>query len=228
MSKKTYSVVEKLLIAALSLWEESKKIFSAEDLVVKAWETFPETFGLAGQTNEAGKSLYPDSNRVFAEIMGSKPIRKRGFLIKVGEKQYQLTEAGLEYARLKKDSPEKTTTKKSTLSREIKNEIRRLFASRAVEKIRGQNLGELTFYDACSFWQISPRSSAIEVSGKLAKIDKIIEIFRESVTKNKISFEHGGTSLSISDINLLCRAHELLKEKFKNEIEIISQRTDER
>jgi hypothetical protein len=229
MKTKDYSVVEKLIVAAFLLDEEGKRIFSAEDLVVKAWNVFPETFGLAGQTDNEGKSLHPDSNRVFAEIMGSKPIRKRGYLLKVGEKQYQLTEAGIDYARIiRYRSAEGTTTKKSTLAREIKNEIRRLLSSRAIEKVKGQNLGELTFHDACSFWQISPRSSAIEVSGKLAKTDKILSIFEHSVNENRISFEHGGSSLSMDDIKFLFLTNNTLKDKFKEEIGIIMQRTDER
>src|SRR2546422_184533 len=92
------TVPEKLLLAASELEEKGLRPFSAEDLVVSAWRKFPDTFGLAGHRGENGQPAYPDSNRVFAEIMGSKPIRKRGMLEKVGSKMYQVTEAGREHA----------------------------------------------------------------------------------------------------------------------------------
>lgn len=66
------SILEKLLIAAFELEEKGHKPFSAEDIVVASWQKFPDAFGLAGYQDR-----YPDSNRVFAEIMGSKPIRKK-------------------------------------------------------------------------------------------------------------------------------------------------------
>src|SRR5918911_2824096 len=98
--KDQLSVSEKLLLAAYDLEENSRRPFSAEDLVVSAWRKFPDTFGLAGYRGGDGELSYPDSNRVFAEIMGSKPIRKRGLLTKVGSKMYSLTEAGRDHARL--------------------------------------------------------------------------------------------------------------------------------
>src|SRR2546426_1543885 len=86
-NKKLLSVPDKLLLAAYHLEETGRRPFSAEDLVVAAWRQFPDTFSLAGyRGSDDGQLLYPDSNRVFAEIMGTKPIRKRGLLIKVGNK----------------------------------------------------------------------------------------------------------------------------------------------
>ena len=94
MDNKPLSITEKLLLSALDLEENGRCPFSAEDLVVSAWKKFPDAFGLAGYRDTNSQLCYPDSYRVFAEIMGSKPIRKRGLLRKVGTKMYQLTEAG--------------------------------------------------------------------------------------------------------------------------------------
>ena len=89
------TVHEKLLLAAADLDAEGKPRFSAEDLVVAAWRRDPEAFGLAGYPDEeTGRPRFPNSNRVFAEIMGSKPIRKQGLLMKAGTKMFAITEAG--------------------------------------------------------------------------------------------------------------------------------------
>src|SRR4030042_287505 len=94
------SIQNKLLVAAYALEAEGRLRFSAEDLVVIAWKMYPEAFGLAGYNDNQGRPIYPNSNRVYAEIMGSKPLRKNGWLRKVGSKIYQLTEAGRSKARL--------------------------------------------------------------------------------------------------------------------------------
>ena len=104
------SIADKLLIAALDIEKAGKKEFSAEDLVVSAWKKFPDAFGLQGYLDENGKSIYPNSNRVYAEIMGSKPLRKRGLFQKVGNKMYKLTEAGHPYAKSVSDLPSEKIT----------------------------------------------------------------------------------------------------------------------
>src|SRR3954470_19103153 len=96
MSKIT--VHEKLLLAATELENSGSKTFTAEDLVVAAWRLDPETFGLAGHLDDKGRPAFPNSNRVFVEIMGSKPIRKQGLLAKSGTKTFRLTESGRQRA----------------------------------------------------------------------------------------------------------------------------------
>ena len=77
--KSKLTVPEKLLLAALKA-REVRKTFSAEDLIVEAWRMFPDTFGLAGYSDR-----YPDSNRVLTNIMGTKGMRGKRWLRKVGE-----------------------------------------------------------------------------------------------------------------------------------------------
>src|SRR5437867_7351265 len=124
-----FTVPDKLLLAAYDLERSGSRPFSAEDLVVTAWQKFPDTFGLAGYRGRSGLS-YPDSNRVFAEIMGSKPIRKRGMLTKVGSKMYQLTEVGRDHARLLLNRANGTKVEKAALARGTEQELKRLFASK--------------------------------------------------------------------------------------------------
>ena len=87
------TVPQKLLLAALEARKKSPT-FTAEDLVVQAWKLYPDTFGLSGYGDR-----YPDSNRVLTNIMGTKGMRGKGWLRKVGEKQYRLTSAWSERCR---------------------------------------------------------------------------------------------------------------------------------
>jgi len=222
------SVPEKLLLAAYKLEGEGHRPFSAENLVVAAWNNFPDTFGLAGYHDEEGRLLYPDSNRVFAEIMGSKPIRNRGLLVKVGNKMYQLTEAGREHARLLLARSDKSSINKAGLAREVQVELKKLLESKAFKKYKNNRLNDLTFHDACSFWGISPRSSAIEFKGRVSNFLGIINAARKAFHKKTVTFEHRGFPYSTNDLKKLLDLHDKMMKKFHTDIEIIEKRIDER
>ena len=83
------TVPEKILLAAFQLDGEGQSPFSAEALVVAAWQKFPRTFGLKGYSDQ-----YPDSNKILTSIMGEKGLARRGWLAKEGQKLYSLTRDG--------------------------------------------------------------------------------------------------------------------------------------
>lgn len=223
-----FSVVEKLLLAAYGLEGGGKRPFTAEDLVVAAWSTYPDTFSLSGYQDETGNLLYPDSNRVFAEIMGSKPIRKRGLLIKTGTKQYQLTAAGIEHARLLLNRTIEKDAAKSGLARETKAEIERLFRSKAYQKHLAGYEDEITFFDACTFWRISPRTTATELAGRIGSTESILAFADREVRSGDVSLIHGGSVLTRNDFDHLRIVNEYMKNRFESQLGTIRMRTDER
>ena len=102
---------EKILLAAHQLDEAGQSPFSAEALIVTAWQKYPVTFGLKGYAE-----LYPDSNKVLASIMGEKGLAKRGWLIKVGQKMYTLSREGKQVVRRLLQGDEAPPTPKSSSS----------------------------------------------------------------------------------------------------------------
>ncbi|MCX6633894.1 MAG: hypothetical protein NT090_02175 [Acidobacteria bacterium] len=227
MSEPKLRVVDKLLLAAFSLENTGRLPFTAEDLVVSAWTAYPDTFGLAGHVDASGVNLYPDSNRVFAEIMGSKPIRHRGWLVKVGNKTYRLTEAGRERA-LALSSANGSAVEKISLSRTSKEELERLLAVNATKKYRAGLPDEITFHDACAFWKISARSAAIEFTGNFNNIERLFESATKAAMGQDFTFRHGGTVIGLSDLALLKELQRFMRERFSKEIDVILQRTDQR
>lgn len=216
------TVADKLLIAAAGLGESS---FTAEDLVIAAWRGFPETFGIRGHLGSDNKPLYPDSNRVFAEIMGTKPVRKRGWIEKVGNKRYRLSEAGRQ--RVDQVSG-RTSIRKTSLSRETVDAVRRLLASRAVTKYREGRADEITFLDACTLWNITPRSNSKELAVKMSTLDLLLDEVEAATGTEEFVFKHGDVPYSIDDITMLRELSKSLKERFKDELQIISARHLER
>ncbi len=226
MNEHKLSVADKLVVAAHKLTIGGKSTFTAEDLVVAAWHTYPDTFGLPGYEDADGRSMYPDSNRVFAEIMGTKPVRQRGYLVKVGNKLYQLTEAGTHYAgglQLKAIGVEKVG-----LERPLKEELERLLKAKATDKFRTGHIDEITFHDACGFWKISARSSAIEFTGRYNNIEKLLASAKTATQEKSIVLRHGGDTITFNDVNNILETHHLMRERFSAEIDVILRRTDQR
>ena len=89
-----FTVPEKILLAADQLEKQGQSPFSAEALIVAAWQQFPRTFGLKGYADQ-----YPDSNKVLSSIMGVKGLARRGWLVKMGQKLYALTREGRQTVR---------------------------------------------------------------------------------------------------------------------------------
>ncbi len=228
------TVCDKLLMAAFDLDSGEEESFTAEDLVVAAWRRFPRAFGLRGHNDDQGMPLYPDSNRVFAEIMGSKPIRKRGYLVKVGQKVYSLTVSGREMAlRLcnssSAESPESDTQGgKATLSRRILAKLDRLLGSRAVLRVQMGQEGRITFHDACMFWSITPGSTSIELEGRLANLESVIKHAEEAIKSGASELRTGSDDLSNSTPELLRKVHKTLLERFPQELDTIRQRATQR
>jgi hypothetical protein len=87
------TTLKKVLIAAAML-DGDQQTFTAEDVIVRAWQSFPESFGLNGYRDK-----HPDSNRVLAKLMGSVGLCARGWLEQTSTKTYRLTNAGRKMAR---------------------------------------------------------------------------------------------------------------------------------
>ena len=227
--KNGMSIQDKLLVSAFALESEGRLRFSAENLVVMAWKKYPEAFGLAGYTDKQGRPIYPNSNRVYAEIMGSKPLRKKGLLRKVGSKMYQLTEAGRSQARSISGVSSTDSVEKWTIARERIDFIRRLFDSRAAAKFRADQREDISFFDACGFWGISAGSNAKDLWSRFADIETILAAAAESLSsRDTVRFKHGAEQFAAGDVEALRDIHAFLQERFESEIDRIKARTDER
>ena len=220
------TVANQLLLSAHRISGRNRRSFTAEELVVSAWKNYPETFGLRGTFNNKGLPKYPDSNRVFAEIMGSKPLRRRGLIEKVGRKTYRLTAAGLQ-AAIELSSDYSQGMKRRSLDRNLGDQIRRLLRARAVTKKHRGETSAITFLDACSFWGISPRSSAMALESRLAHVESVLKQMKEYAGTKEVSVGRQ-VNLSVNDIKGLLDLHAQMQSTFKEELDIIRKRTDER
>ena len=82
------TVRQKILVAASVLGEEAD-VFSVEDLIVRAWQLYPEAFSLRGY-----HSKHPDSNRVLAKLSGVDGLCGLGWLEHTDQRMYRVTRKG--------------------------------------------------------------------------------------------------------------------------------------
>jgi hypothetical protein len=218
------TVPEKILMAAHELEQQGQSPFSAEALIVTAWQKFPRTFGLKGYGDQ-----HPDSNKVLSCIMGNRGLARRGWLAKMGQKLYTLTREGRQVVQrlaeggghtpLTAPPPQPT----SRLSRDQEKSLLGSLGSTAVHKFEEGLKNELTFGDACRFWGISENLHGAALDQKLTtQRQNLLEIER-LIGQTSVELNNG-RSVSREDVSLLTAVHEWLSDRFSRHLSLLRNR----
>jgi hypothetical protein len=215
---------EKILLAAAHLEQAGQSPFSAEALVVSAWQQYPRTFGLKGYTDQ-----YPDANKVLASIMGEKGLPKRGWLVKMGQKLYALTREGRQMVRRlrNEDEPLGPLPEVVALPAELDHLLQGLLGSTAVSKFREDRKADLNFADACRFWNITEHLRVEELNSRLKNLSLgLAEMERLA--------GDGGARLSTGrmvrpeEIVPLVDLHDYLEDRFSRHLALLRNRAERR
>lgn len=217
------TVPEKILLAAYNLEEQGQSPFSAEALVVAAWQKFPRTFGLKGYSDQ-----YPDSNKILTSIMGEKGLARRGWLAKMGQKLYSLTRDGRQVVRRlvqEEDEAPPGPPPPTRLSRDQEKFLLNLLGSPAFEKFQQGLKLELTFPDACKYWGITEnlRGDALDARldrfrTGLTEIDRIVGSTAADLST--------GRSISPEEIRQLHKVDDYLNERFSRHLSLLKNRSE--
>jgi hypothetical protein len=214
---------EKLLLAAAHLEDAGQSPFSAEALIVGAWQKFPRTFGLKGFEEK-----YPDSNRVLAHIMGEKGLPNRGWMVKVGQKLYTLTRDGRQVVRklLQGEDVPPLTAKRGAATARMPKDLdvllQALLCSPAYQKLRQGRQDEWTFSEACRFWGLGDRSgSAVdarldELQAHLVAAEKLLAAGPQALGN--------GVEVTAEAAGQLCDLHHQLEQRFVRHLNLVRSR----
>jgi hypothetical protein len=217
------TVPEKILLAAFQLEEQGQSPFSAEALIVTAWQKYPRTFGLKGYDEQ-----HPDSNKVLASIMGEKGLTRRGWLSKPGQKLYVLTADGRRVVRrLLHDDDQPETARKdrpARLSKEHDKLLQGLFVTSAYDKVREGRQQELTFADACRFWNITDSLSGEALDARLDHQRAALADIERQVGLGSANLSDG-RSISLDDVGQLSDIHNHLLQRFGRHLTLLRNRT---
>jgi hypothetical protein len=214
---------EKLLLAASHLEEAGQSPFSAEALIVSAWQKFPRTFGLKGFEDK-----YPDSNRVLAQIMGEKGLPNRGWMVKVGQKLYSLTRDGRQVVRklLQGEEVPPLTSKRAApvdrLPKEVDILLQTLLCAGVVAKARQGRQEEWTFAEACRFWGLGERTGNA-VDTRLDELQAQI-VQAEKVLANGPQMLGNGVEITAEQAGQLADLHHQLEQRFARHLNLLRSR----
>jgi hypothetical protein len=215
---------EKILLAASQLEDQGQTPFSAEALIVSAWQKYPKTFGLKGYEDN-----YPDSNKVLSGIMGEKGLPKRGWMVKVGQKLYSLTRDGRQVVRklLQGEDTPPLTAKRiaaNPLSRDQDILLQGLFASAALAKLRQGRHTEWTFSEACRFWSMGDRlGCAVDV--RLDELQKQLTEIERLLSTGNVTLGNG-RECTAAEAGQLCDLHSQLEQRFARHLTLLRSRAE--
>jgi hypothetical protein len=218
------TVPEKILLAADQLEKQGQSPFSAEALIVAAWQQYPRTFGLKGYTDS-----YPDSNKVLSSIMGEKGLARRGWLVKMGQKLYALTREGRQVIRslLNEDAEPEPAGANVQITREQEKFILALLDSTAYQKFEENRKMELTFADATRFWGITENMRGDQLDARLAQFETTLsELDRVLATADaELS---NGRILSAGDVRVVTNIHRHMEDRFSRHLSLLRTRGGKR
>jgi hypothetical protein len=222
-----HTAPEKILLAALKLEQEGKSPFSAESIVVAAWQEFPRTFGLKGYADQ-----YPDSNKVLSSLMGQRGLVQRGFLNKMGQKLYSLTREGRRWVAAMTGQPAQTTPEMTSPGKRLsmpsgdRNELlQRLFDSAAVHKHLNGKRSETHFTDACRFWGITTdatdqaQTCIFQVRGAVEYLLAVVCIDGEATVLGN------GRCVEKDDAEVLRDVNAFLEQRFARHLALLTTRS---
>jgi hypothetical protein len=214
---------EKILLAASHLEEQGLSPFSAEALIVSAWQKYPRTFGLKGYEDH-----YPDSNKVLSGIMGDRGLPGRGWMVKVGQKQYALTRDGRQVVRklLQGEEVPPLTARRpvAKLSREQDLLLQVLTASVAYQKLLQGRQSDWTFSDACRFWSIGERLGGA-VDARLDELQAQLTEVERTLAGAGVTLGNG-REVGPQEVGQLCDMHQQLEQRFARHLNLLRSRSE--
>jgi len=185
---------EKILFVMYQLSDHTSKPLLYEDIVVRAFHTFPKDFQLRGYPE------YPDSSDIHKPLYA---MKKRG-LVRSANKSFELTQSGLEAAsQLVEGEPDSQGVR---LTKSEEREIRRILNSASWQLFRSDAGDKILDTDFYEYLGVSVRTSKNDFVGRLSAVSSAVESFA--------SKEQGETAKSLTEL------HKFLTERFQDEIQM--------
>lgn len=196
MSKGTVSLSrgEKILLVLYELSNKTRKSIRYEDIVVKAFQTYPEDFHLKGYPQ------YPESGDLV-----HKPLydyKKKGLIV-AGNKMFALTEKGLvAVEELKSVIAGYKINKTERVTRDIEREVNRISHTPGFVlfvKDKSDDIVDTDFYD---YLGVTVRTSRNDFIGRLNTVSDVVKntYFNKSEVYKKLSEYHAFMLKKFADI----------------------------
>jgi hypothetical protein len=155
-----------ILVALSDVAGGTTRLCAYEDVVVCAWRLFPQEFGLRGYVDQ-----YPDSSDLHKPLYG--PLKRDGY-VRVQNKKFGLTEAGLAVAEQLRQPAKTGGSSTGRVRRDQLVEIERLGKKPAVGLVQAEGSEELLDTDLYDFYGVTVRTKPADFAGRIATVDRAI------------------------------------------------------
>lgn len=216
------SLREQVLLAALDCsGGDLEKPFTSEDLLVAAWERDRLAWGLRGYERE-----HPDIDKLRKEIDSrgaregapSTGLVSAGLLLRVRERMYRLTPAGLAAASqvvgAKPDTRGKAT-------RALSDAVNAILSHSVFRGWLKDSSSPKHFRDAGHFWGIAPGTPAKVIQARIQDVDHNLETalsILDTERVDEVSARHGKALFDRTDIERAKTFQAVLKERFAKDL----------
>jgi len=213
------TLAEKVLLAAVECANGAVgATFTAEELAVQAWKMDRNAFGLRKFEND-----HPDSNKIFKSIDSKGGLVAKALITKVGDRTFALTAAGLAKAALLRAPKDDLRKPERGLAAEINNIISHpVFREWLVDPKKPNK-----FYEAGHFWGIAPGTPSRVIRERVNRVDVTLSAALEYLDKNDTNTLWGEREQAVAerrDVERCLEFHTLLKQRFKQELTLLTSR----
>ena len=157
-----------ILVAMSVVSDGTTRLCAYEDIVVRAWQLFPQEFGLRGYVD-----LYPDASDLHKPLYG--PLKRDGY-VRVQNKKFGLTDSGLAVAQQITQPPaDEFPEGKGRVRRDQLIEIEKLCKKAAVGLVQQAPSEELLDTDLYDFYSVTVRTKPADFAGRIATVDRAID-----------------------------------------------------
>ena len=172
---------EKILVAMFGLSGGTTKPLKYEDIVMKAFEMFPDEFALRGYPQ------HPDSSDIHKPLYG--PLKRDG-LIRSANKTFALTAQGVERGRTLMDKAGEAIAEErdaTRMTRDVEQEVRRMLSTDAYRIFMENRPERILDTDFFTFVGCTVRTPKNDFLGRLATTRNAVTVAKKLGQPDKAS-----------------------------------------
>lgn len=216
MDTKSIGLRPQVLLAASDFsGGDLHKTFTAEDLLIRAWEHNHSAWGLRGYEDH-----HPDPEKIYKELnrRGQNSLVAQGLLEQVSPLVFRLTPAGL--AAASELDPDDIKIREKA-SRELQEQIKGVLGHAIFRAWLEDNSMPKSFHKIGSFWGIAPGTPPRVARERVTFVDvtlKAADDLLESRDVESVSDQRGNPLFDRMDIRRCIEFQEAMKERFEKEL----------
>lgn len=217
MDTKSMGLKPQLLLAAIACSNGDLRVtFTAEDLLIRAWERNKAAWGLRGYEDQ-----HPDPEKIYKELnrRGENGLVGLGLLEQVNPLVFRLTPAGL--AAASELNPDDIKVREKA-SRELQEQIKTILGHAVFRAWLEDPSTPKSFHKAGAFWGIAPGTPPRVARERVAFVEMTLRAAEALLVARDIetvSDEHRRALFDRHDIQRCLEFQRTMKERFAKELQ---------